>query len=68
MVGVINSQKLYSEEGLFSQGIKAGEYTFIAQDARGSNGSLASPADTESQAYQTLEHLRLALKSAGLQP
>ena len=66
MVDVIRSERLYSEEGLFPQAIKAGEYTFIAQDARGSNGSLPA-AGTKSQALQTFEHLGLALKSAGLE-
>jgi len=67
MADVIKSTELYSEDVLFSQGIKAGEFAFVAQDARSSDGSLRAHADTRSQTCQTLENLGLALKSAGLE-
>lgn len=67
MADAIRSNKVYSEEALFSLGIRAGEFTFLALDARGSDVSPRLADDTENQAAQTVEKLSLALKSTGLE-
>lgn len=63
MTTTINSNQLYSEPGLFAQGVVAGEFAFVAQDARDSNGAVIEKS-TRDQAWQTVENLRGALKSA----
>lgn len=66
MAELIRSTSLYSEQALFSQGIKAGGFTFLAQDARRSDDSLGRGKDAGSQGNRTLENLSIALKSLGL--
>jgi len=61
MAEVIDSEKLYSEKALFSQGIKAGEFAFLSQDARGPGISSRMPEHAKSQTIQALEHLGIAL-------
>jgi len=65
MATTVHSQHLFAEEMLFSQGIRAGEFAFSAQDGRRSNGELHE-ASAPDQALRTLENLDLALKTAGL--
>ena len=60
-----HSQLVFSEEMLFAQGIRAGEFAFLAQDARRSNGELHETS-AKDQALRTLENLDLALKTVGL--
>ena len=50
---------------LFSQGIRAGEFAFTAQDARRSDGELHETS-VQDQALRTVENLGLALKTAEL--
>lgn len=59
------SHSLYVEDELFSQGVVAGDFTFVAQDARRPDGSLGDPSNASSQAYQTLENLNTALANIG---
>lgn len=59
---MICSAKLFDERSLFLQGIRAGELTFVAQDARGPDGSIGAARDARSQTRQTLENLRTALR------
>ena len=65
MAAMIHSQNLFSEEMLFSQGIKAGEFAFSAQDARRANEKLHETS-AQDQALRTVENLGLALKTAEL--
>jgi 2-iminobutanoate/2-iminopropanoate deaminase len=61
----LHSQLLFSGAMLFSQCVGAGEFVFLAQDARRSNGKLAE-TNTANQARRTLENLDIALKTVGL--
>lgn len=61
------SNSLYAEDELFSQGIGGGDFTFLAQDARRTDGSLRDRNDAESQTFQTIEHLNTALETIGQQ-
>ena len=63
LVAFGNFQVLFSEEMLFSQGIRAGEFALSAQDARRANGDLHETSAPD-QALRTLENLDLALKTA----
>ncbi len=65
MVRTINTDRLYSETELFSQGIAADEFTFLATDARGPDGSINSPSDAQEECRQTLQNLRSALNTVG---
>jgi 2-iminobutanoate/2-iminopropanoate deaminase len=65
MFSVIHSQQHFSETDLFAQGAVAGEFAFLAQDGRRSNGALDDPS-AQGQARQTLANLDSALKAAGL--
>jgi 2-iminobutanoate/2-iminopropanoate deaminase len=65
MAQTINTNRLYSETKLFSQGIEADEFTFVAADARGPDGSTNPSAGAEEQCLQTLQNLRSALNSVG---
>jgi enamine deaminase RidA (YjgF/YER057c/UK114 family) len=65
MATTIHSELLFSEEIRFSQGMSAGEFTFLAQDARRSNGAL-NETSAQDQTLRTLENLEFALKTAGL--
>ena len=61
----INTDRLYSETKLFSQGIAADEFTFLATDARGPGGSFNPSSGAAEQCLQTLQNLRSALNSVG---
>ena len=65
MTTTIHAEQLYAEEALFAQGIVAGEFAFLAQDGRRSDGEL-NEKNTRDQARQTVENLGLALKTVGL--
>jgi len=65
MVTTIRSQHLFSEETLFAQGIRVGEFAFSTHDARRSNGDLHETS-AQDQALRTLENLNIALKTVGL--
>ena len=65
MVRTINTDRLYSETELFSQGIAADEFIFLATDARGPDGSINSPSDAQEECHQTLQNLRSALNTVG---
>ena len=65
MATTVHSQLLFSEEMLFSQGIRAGEFVFTAQDARRANGELHETS-VQDQALRTLANLDRALKTMGL--
>ena len=65
MARTVHSQLLFSEEMLFSQGIRAGEFAFTAQDARRSYGEL-NDTSAQDQALRTVENLGLALKNMEL--
>lgn len=58
----ISSARLFEENSLFLPGIRAGELTFVAQDAREPDGSIRDARDTGNQARQALENLRTALR------
>jgi 2-iminobutanoate/2-iminopropanoate deaminase len=61
----IASAQLYDESSLFLAGARAGELTFVSQDARGPDGSLADARDSAAQARRTMEHLDTALRVVG---
>jgi 2-iminobutanoate/2-iminopropanoate deaminase len=65
MATTLHSQLLFSEEMFFSQGVRAGEFAFSAQDARRSNGQLHETS-AQDQALRTVENLDVALKTVGL--
>jgi 2-iminobutanoate/2-iminopropanoate deaminase len=65
MARIIHDNRLYAEPGLLAQGIVAGEFAFVAQDARRSHGALTDES-THDQARQTVENLDAALKTADL--
>jgi 2-iminobutanoate/2-iminopropanoate deaminase len=56
---------LFSEPQLFSLAVQAGEFTFVAQDARGADGTVGGARTAAEQARQTVTNIELALKSAG---
>ena len=66
MVDLIRSKKLYAEESLFSQGVKAGEFFFTAQDARLSNHSGQDLGDIEVQARSSFENLKTILETSDM--
>jgi 2-iminobutanoate/2-iminopropanoate deaminase len=61
----MHSKNLFSEEMLFAQGIRAGDFAFAAQDGRDPNGELHETG-AQDQALRTLENLDLVLKTAEL--
>ena len=63
MTDVVRSKNLFAEDPLFSQGIRAGELTFLAQDGRGPDGSLGGASDAQGQARRSLENLEIGLKA-----
>src|SRR5215471_12219392 len=65
MTTKLDSQLLFSEERLFSQGMRAGEFAFSAQDARRSNGELHETSARD-QTLRILENLNVALKTVEL--
>jgi 2-iminobutanoate/2-iminopropanoate deaminase len=65
MFSVIDSQQLFSERDLFAQGALAGQFIFLAQDARSTNGRLDDPK-VEGQARAALANVAAGLKTVGL--
>jgi 2-iminobutanoate/2-iminopropanoate deaminase len=65
MARMVHSRLLFSEEMLFAQGIRAGEFAFTAQDGREPSGQL-NETSAQDQALRTVENLGLALKTAEL--
>src|SRR4029453_231166 len=65
MATTLHSQRLFSEETLFAQGARAGEFAFTAQDGRRANGEL-NETSVWDQALRTVENLEVALKTAEL--
>jgi 2-iminobutanoate/2-iminopropanoate deaminase len=61
----MHSKNLFSEEMVFAQGTRAGEFAFTAQDARRSYGELNETSALD-QAQRTVEDLGLALKNMEL--
>jgi 2-iminobutanoate/2-iminopropanoate deaminase len=61
----IHDKTLYSEPGLFAQGVIAGEFAYVAQDARRLDEATTDKSVSE-QVRQNLENLSTALKSAGM--
>ena len=57
----LSEQFLFSEASLFSQGVQAGEFTFVAQDARGKDGTVGPARSAEQQTRQCLLNLDTAL-------
>lgn len=66
MTKTIRTGELYSNDKLFAQGVQAGEFTFLAQDARRPNEKLVANRAANDQSRRTLENLGVALKSVGL--
>ena len=64
MTQAIHSNQLYSETTIFSQGIVADEFTFVAADARRPDGSVEDRS-AKAQCIRSCEALRLALDSCG---
>ncbi|HEX9664031.1 MAG TPA: Rid family hydrolase [Candidatus Binatia bacterium] len=65
MAKIIHDEQLHLEPGLFSQGFAAGEFAFVAQDARRSHGALTGES-AHDQARQTVKNLGAALKTADM--
>jgi 2-iminobutanoate/2-iminopropanoate deaminase len=65
MFSIIHSPQAFSENDLFAQGAVAGEFAWLAQDARRSNGALDEQT-AQGQTRQTLLNLDSALKIVGL--
>lgn len=61
----IQSQQLISEENLFAQGSRAGEFIFAAVDGRSATGALLK-SSVDAQARQAVENFAAALEAAGL--
>ena len=64
-MNAISVSQLFSENQLFNQGVQAGAFTFLAQDARGPDGTLGSDRSAKEQTHRTLANLDTALKSIG---
>ena len=60
-----SEQYLFSESSLFSHGVQAGEFTFVAQDARGPDGTVGIARTAEQQTPQSLLNLDTALHEFG---
>ena len=64
-MNVIQLDTLFSEKGLFAQGVQAGEFVFVAQDARGSDGTIGEGRTAADQTRLTLNHLNATLATIG---
>ena len=64
-MNTIHLRELYAEGELFAQGVQAGEFVFLAQDARGDDGALGTYETAKSQTQRTLENLSALLTSLG---
>jgi 2-iminobutanoate/2-iminopropanoate deaminase len=61
MSQTIEQKTLFSEANLFSPSVQAGEFTFAAQDARGSDGMIRAAPTAARQTDQSLLNLDTAL-------
>jgi 2-iminobutanoate/2-iminopropanoate deaminase len=61
----ISSPKLFSEDALFPPGVRAGELTFVATDARDATGQIHRDTGATSQARRSLYNLSTALGEVG---
>ena len=66
MARIISEPTLFSEAHLFSQAVQAGEFTFLAQDARGPNGTVGASQSAKQQTRESLLNLDIALRALGL--
>ncbi len=64
-MNTLSVPQVYSENQLFAQGVQAGEFTFLAQDARGADGSVGEFHSAWQQAQRILSNLDAALLSTG---
>jgi 2-iminobutanoate/2-iminopropanoate deaminase len=64
-VNVIQPDTLFSEKELFAQGVQTGEFVFVAQDARDSDGTIAEGRTAADQARLTVNHLSTVLTAIG---
>jgi 2-iminobutanoate/2-iminopropanoate deaminase len=64
-VNALQSDSLFSERTLFAQGVQAGEFIFVAQDARGRDGTVGESRTAADQTRRTLNHLSSALATTG---
>ena len=62
---VFSQTKSNDVTSLFPPMVQAGELTFLAQDARGPDGSLGNERNAVGQARRTLENVRALLRTAG---
>ena len=65
MNSVLRSKTLFAETDVFSQGIAAGELTFLAQDARDADGTIGQALSVRDQTAQTVENLTTGLHALG---
>ncbi len=61
-----SEQYLFSESSLFRQGVQAGEFIFVAHDARGQEGAVRAAPTAELQTDQSLLNLDTTLQPFGL--
>ncbi len=57
----ISSSKLFDEGSLFPPGVRAGELSFVAADARDATGQVHGGTDATSQARRAPDNLSTAL-------
>ena len=57
----ISSSKLFDEGSLLPPGVRAGELSFVATDARDATGQVHGGTDATSQARRALDNLNTAL-------
>ena len=65
MTSVLRSNELFADTDIFSQGIAAGELTFLAQDARGADGSIGQTLSVRDQTAKTIKNLATGLDALG---
>ncbi|MGH7810044.1 MAG: RidA family protein, partial [Candidatus Binatia bacterium] len=65
MARAISCSDLFAEAQFFSQGVQAGEFTFVTQDARNADGTLGSHRSAEEETRRTLANLAAALNYLG---
>ena len=61
----LESASLFSEKTLFAQGAQAGEFIFVAQDARAAAGTVGEIRAAPEQTRRALNHLSSALATLG---
>ncbi|MSP41540.1 MAG: hypothetical protein EXR70_23900 [Deltaproteobacteria bacterium] len=61
MAQTASEQYFFSEPNLFNHAVQAGEFIFLAQDARGADGTIQLAPSAEEQTSQTLLNLDVAL-------